>query len=147
MYTSIPYFSNINQKSLTPRNDSCLSFRCIWYLFLDVEQQKNQQPFILYCTVIVILFYPRLLLNSFCAIFNVCVQFVEYCSFFCPFFYWSLHCLSFFNLRLLITPLVSHPCISFYFFFIFAFAYFFLSKANTITIYSFLINHPLLTTK
>lgn len=32
---------------------------------------------------------------------------VMFCKSFCPFFFWSLHCLSFFDERLLIAPLLS----------------------------------------
>ena len=41
--------------------------------------------------------------------FVFCVVFVDQCLSFCLFF-WSLHCLSFFNLLLLITLLVSSNC-------------------------------------
>ena len=36
----------------------------------------------------------------------VCVCVVDNCLSFCPFFFWPLCCLSFFDLRILITPLV-----------------------------------------
>ena len=35
------------------------------------------------------------------------VCFVDLCLSFCPFFFWPLCCLSYFDIRLLITPLVS----------------------------------------
>ena len=37
----------------------------------------------------------------------LCVCFVDRCLFFCIFFFWPLYCLYFFDMRTLITPLVS----------------------------------------
>ena len=39
--------------------------------------------------------------------FVLCVCFVDRCLAFLSFFYWSLCCLSFFDLRIVVTPLVS----------------------------------------
>ena len=39
--------------------------------------------------------------------FVLCVCFVDRCLSFCPFLFWPLHCLFFFDVRILITPLVS----------------------------------------
>ena len=37
----------------------------------------------------------------------LCVCFVHLCLFFCPFFFWPSCCLSFFDLQIKITPLIS----------------------------------------
>ena len=50
----------------------------------------------------VILLLPLL----FCSIFDFTNSVVDHCMSFCPYFFWLLYCLSF-DLRLLITPLVS----------------------------------------
>ena len=42
----------------------------------------------------------------FCSIFDFPNSVVDHCMSFCPYFFWLLYCLSF-DLRLLITPLVS----------------------------------------
>ena len=62
---------------------------------------------------VILLFTPGVQWGS-CYSINsfVCVCFVDRCLSFCPFFFWPLCCLSFFELRILIIPLVSSssPC-------------------------------------
>jgi len=57
---------------------------------------------------------PHILLHSCCSIFSVVQCFVDYCWYFC-FFLCATFCLSFFDSKIPITPLISSK--SFYFFY------------------------------